>query len=58
MPKQGTKRSRSVDDALESTVLSDIIVKCVAYVKSALEGNDASHDWRHIERVGVFISLL
>eukprot|EP01098_Paradermamoeba_levis_P000465 TRINITY_DN10468_c0_g1_i1.p1 TRINITY_DN10468_c0_g1~~TRINITY_DN10468_c0_g1_i1.p1 ORF type:complete len:119 (-),score=25.66 TRINITY_DN10468_c0_g1_i1:225-542(-) len=30
---------------------SDIILKTIHFVKEELAGNDASHDWSHIERV-------
>jgi hypothetical protein len=47
MPAKRTAAEANIGQTNEST----IIVNCVEYVKGALEGNDASHDWRHIERV-------
>eukprot|EP01117_Protostelium_nocturnum_P005855 TRINITY_DN2111_c0_g1_i4.p1 TRINITY_DN2111_c0_g1~~TRINITY_DN2111_c0_g1_i4.p1 ORF type:complete len:229 (+),score=72.06 TRINITY_DN2111_c0_g1_i4:222-908(+) len=36
---------------MESTKNSKIINSTIQFVKEQLEGNDASHDWQHIERV-------
>jgi uncharacterized protein len=34
-----------------SSAASSLVSRTAAFVKQALAGNDASHDWRHIERV-------
>ena len=45
------KHPRDETDVEEASEATGIIANAVVFVKKSLEGNDASHDWRHIERV-------
>jgi hypothetical protein len=37
--------------ATTTATLSPLVQQTAGFVKSQLQSNDASHDWRHIERV-------
>lgn len=41
----------STSDMASSTTSSALVARTAAFVEKELAGNDASHDWRHIERV-------
>ena len=41
MAAVGSKRSRAAEEEAP-----EVIHRCAAFVKEALAGNDASHDWR------------
>ena len=43
MAAVGSKRSRAEEEEEEAP---EVIRRCAAFVKEALAGNDASHDWR------------